>query len=232
MQLFYASIHQDYAILTEEEMRHCIKTLRKKEGDHITVMDGLGSWYEVVLEQIKKREVIAKIIKQLPVQAPTPYQIHIAIAPTKNIDRLEFFLEKATELGLSQVSLLLCQRSERKKVRIDRLQRILLSAAKQSLKASLPTISELLPFQEFINNCQEEQKLIAHCLDHTQPLTQTYQKQKDVCVLIGPEGDFSPEEIDLALKAGFKPVSLGESRLRTETAGIVACHSIHLLNNL
>lgn len=232
MQLFYAQIDKEYAILTEEEMRHCTKTLRKKEGDLITVMDGEGSWYEVVLEQISKKQVLAKIVRKLPTISSLPCQIHIAIAPTKNIDRLEFFLEKATELGITKVSLLLCQRSERKKVRVDRLQRIVLSAAKQSLKANLPKLSELIPFREFIHDCAAEQKLIAHCLENTQALNKTYQKQKNVCILIGPEGDFSPEEIDLALAAGFLPISLGKSRLRTETAGIVACHSIHLLNDL
>ncbi|MCP4437773.1 MAG: 16S rRNA (uracil(1498)-N(3))-methyltransferase [Aureispira sp.] len=232
MQLFYASINQGYAILTEDEMRHCTKTLRKKVGDTIVVMDGKGAWFEVVLDQISKRQVLCKIVKEVPL-APSPnYTIHIAIAPTKNIDRLEFFLEKATEMGIGKVSLLLCQRSERRKVRVDRLQRILLSAAKQSLKAHLPIVTELISFRKFISNCGDQQKLIAHCLEGTQSLSKTYQKEQDVCILIGPEGDFSPEEIDWALEHGFKPISLGKSRLRTETAGIVACHSIHLLNNL
>jgi len=135
-------------------------------------------------------------------------------------------------MGISKVSLLLCQRSERRKVRVDRLQRILLSAAKQSLKACLPTVTELIPFRKFISNCADQQKLIAHCLEDTKPLSRAYTKEQNVCILIGPEGDFSPEEIDWALQHDFAPVSLGKSRLRTETAGIVACHSIHLLNNL
>ena len=159
----------------------------------------------------------------------------MAVAPTKNIDRFEWFLEKVTEIGVAQITPLICRYSERKVVKLDRLEKIIISAAKQSIKPNMPIINELMPFADFITNNSDSmaQKFIDHCYDIPKtPLLKSCNKGEDVVVLIGPEGDFSIEEVDLALNNGFKSVSLGNSRLRTETAGVVACHTVSVINEL
>lgn len=233
MYLFYSNKVQDGLIILEaEEARHCSQVLRKQEGDLIYVVDGEGNFYDGYLSSISKRACIVKIVATRKKIKNRNFHLHIAIAPTKNISRLEWFLEKCTEIGIDEISLILCQNSERQKVRIDRLERIMIAAMKQSLKAKLPKINELMSFDKKIDSIQAEQLFIAHCRDAEKThLKDSIDSAKSLCILIGPEGDFSKEEIEKATHKGFQAISLGESRLRTETAGIVACHIANLLNS-
>ncbi|PKP33695.1 MAG: 16S rRNA (uracil(1498)-N(3))-methyltransferase, partial [Bacteroidetes bacterium HGW-Bacteroidetes-17] len=159
------------------------------------------------------------------------FSVHMAVAPTKSIDRYEWFLEKATEIGIDRITPIICEHSERKEVKINRLEKVVISALKQSLKAYLPKLSETVKFNHFINQPFEGQKFIAYCEGEPPLLKKLYIPKTDVLILIGPEGDFSPDEVEQAIKKGFIPVSLGNSRLRTETAAIAACHAINLLND-
>lgn len=232
MQLFYTqNIKDQEAYFEGEEARHIIQVLRYQAGQTIQFIDGKGHFYTGTLTQISKKNCIASIQNIRAAYNDRPYSVSIAIAPTKNINRFEWFLEKSTELGINRVIPLKCERSVRKQIRNDRLEKIILSATKQSLKAQLPELMPLTEYKSFLNEEFSGQQFIAHC-EETQKdlLSKKYQTGRDVTILIGPEGDFSPSEIALALKAGFEPVSLGESRLRTETAGIAACHTIHILN--
>lgn len=236
MQLFYAyKVEGDLAYLDEEESGHCTKTLRKKIGDVLSFTDGCGGMYEGKIVDISKKNCQLQILKKInqPENFNTKkFKIHIAIAPTKNIDRLEWFLEKATEIGIDEISLILCQRSERKQVRLDRLEKIIVSAAKQSLKSHFPKINDLIKFKDFITKAQATHKSIAHCnTDNLPQFKNLIQGQEDLLILIGPEGDFSLDEVKWAKEKGFVEVGLGTSRLRTETAGIVACHTAYLILN-
>jgi 16S rRNA (uracil1498-N3)-methyltransferase len=160
-------------------------------------------------------------------------RIHIAIAPTKNMDRLEWFAEKVTEIGIDEITPVFCRFSERKNINMERVEKILVSAMKQSQKAYLPKLNPACPVQQLLKQATESQKFIAHCYEgEKRLLQQLYNKNESALVMIGPEGDFSPEEVEMALQNGFQPVSLGESRLRTETAGVVACHTMNLLMTL
>lgn len=233
MQLFYSTAIEDSIIHLEgDEARHCTQVLRKQKGDRIHVVDGMGGWYEIELTDINKKSCAGLILQSRQEFDKLPFHIHIGIAPTKNIARLEWFLEKCTEIGISEISLLLCHHSERQKLRLDRLERILVAAMKQSLKAYLPKLNELENFKQFLQAHKfPASKYIAHCQEGDKVLLKNnYQAGSDVCILIGPEGDFSGEEITLALAAGFQSLSLGNNRLRTETAGVVACHSINMIN--
>lgn len=233
MILFYATIIEgNLAILQDEEAHHCVQVLRKRMGDRITCMDGVGWFYETEIIAIEKKTCTLQILNQWKDPNQSNFQIHIAIAPTKNIERLEWFLEKATELGVDRVTPLLCEHSERKQIRQDRLEKILLSAAKQSLKATLPKLDALTSFSDCIHSQEEsKQKFIAYIGDESnQHLKNAYQPGTSAIILIGPEGDFSSKEIQIALQNSFVGVSLGKSRLRTETAGIAACHIIKILN--
>jgi 16S rRNA (uracil1498-N3)-methyltransferase len=231
MQLFYAhSVVSKQAFLDTEETRHCTKTLRKKVGDIIALVDGQGGMYRAQIDIFDKKSCQLTIVETLVDAQKRDFKIHIAIAPTKNINRLEWFLEKTTEIGIDSITPILCQRSERKNIRLDRLQKIIVSAAKQSLKSQFPTLNELTKFKTFVQQTHPYQKLIAHCnTADLIPLKNSIQPQQDVLILIGPEGDFSEEEVALASEHGFGAISLGKSRLRTETAGIAACHTIHLI---
>ncbi len=246
MQLFYApQITQNNFVLDEVESRHCIQVLRRSIGDTLQIVDGVGGMYRAVITNPHPKKCAFSIEESL-VYPTKPYQIHIAIAPTKNINRFEWFLEKTTEIGITQITPLLTQRSERKKLRADRLQKILITAMKQSAKAYLPQLNALIPFKKFISqksnellpsiNSSDESsgelfKGIAYLNDNNLPLSKVYTKGRNALILIGPEGDFSPEETNFALQHGFEGVGLGDSRLRTETAGIVACHTVHLVNS-
>jgi 16S rRNA (uracil1498-N3)-methyltransferase len=232
MQLFYThKIEGNFAYLEDAELRHATKTLRKTVGDQIELMDGQGHYYQAEFVEINKKEAQLKILAQEERPLPWSTAIHIAVAPTKNIDRIEWFLEKAVEIGLNHLTPLLCQHSERKRIRTDRLERIALSAAKQSHKFVLPQIDELSNFPDFIKSAQADQKFIAHCYEEDLPhLFHQFEPAagQSVLILIGPEGDFSPEEVELALSEGYKAISLGKSRLRTETAALAAVHSLQL----
>ena len=232
MQLFYTkNIKENMAIFTEEEARH-IQVLRKKAGDKLHFIDGVGGIYEGEVMEVHKKQCVLSILQHTPAYNQRKVHLHIAIAPTKNINRLEWFLEKATEIGIDEITPILCDRSERKKIRNDRLEKILLSAAKQSLKAYLPKLNELTDYQSFIKKENDNLKYIAYCNDdNLNHLKKEYSIPQNVTILIGPEGDFSEKEIQLALENNFKGISLGDSRLRTETAGIVACHIINLTDN-
>lgn len=215
--------------LSEEESKHCTKVLRKRAGEAITVTDGKGFFYECTITKADSRKCEFSIDKTIS-EAKRSYHIHIAIAPTKNADRLEWFVEKSTELGIDEITLIECDHSERSFSKVERLQKIAISAMKQSQKASIPIIRELTPFQAIVQQ-SSDQKFIAY-VDHNNPqhLFQAGIPGKNYLVLIGPEGDFSKPELNLALNNGFVKVSLGASRLRTETAGITACCFLNVLN--
>ncbi len=234
--LFYTTnIDANIARLSEDEARHCAKTLRKKVGDIIHIIDGKGGMFKGEIWTIDKRTVAVNLIEKLSSENIQDFKIHIAIAPTKNISRFEWFLEKATEIGVTEITPILCQRSERKNIRIDRLNKVLIAAMKQSLKSTLPILNDLTPFNKFLNQLEQKpdtQYFIAHCEEGNNIHLKTkYHPKRNVIILIGPEGDFSPPEIQLAQDTSFEAISLGASRLRTETAGIVACHTIHLCND-
>lgn len=231
MELFYdPDFSNNNFTLNEEESKHCIQVLRHKAGDQVNVINGAGILFiGTIIDAHPKRCKIEVSDKQE--FAPQSFHLHIGIAPTKNIDRFEWFVEKATEIGIHQITPLLCKHSERQQLRNDRIEKIIVAAAKQSLKFHVPILNPLTPFQTFINQQHEGQRFIAHCADSEKILLKNaYSIKSNVTLLIGPEGDFSTDEIKNALAHNFKPISLGENRLRTETAGIVACHTIQLLN--
>jgi 16S rRNA (uracil1498-N3)-methyltransferase len=222
--MFYSTdIANGFARFDEEESRHLMTVLRHKIGDRLRLTDGKGHFYDTELTELGKKQAVARILSTTEAPPERPARLHIAIAPTKQMERFEWFLEKAVELGVDTVTPLLCKRSERNTVRQDRLEKVVVSAMKQSLRAWLPQLNPLTPFQQLIPKAMEAQKRIAWCSDAPVPhLKSTLNTQLDVLILIGPEGDFSPEEVALALKHGFEAVSLGAARLRTETAGIAA----------
>ncbi|MEX2235490.1 MAG: 16S rRNA (uracil(1498)-N(3))-methyltransferase [Cyclobacteriaceae bacterium] len=232
MSLFYQpQIQEGVLFLDTEESRHCVKVLRKKAGDKITLTDGGGFFYDATITKADKSQCFFEISKKR--EAPkNNYYIHIAISPTKNADRIEWFVEKATELGVDRITLIDCKNTERSFLKTDRLAKVAVSAMKQSLKAVLPLIEDqLLQFTEVVGRCEEKEKCIAF-VDSSNPLhlKDAVAPGSSYCVLIGPEGDFSPEELKTATDSGFKKIRLGPSRLRTETAGVVACHTLNLIN--
>lgn len=219
--------------LSEDESKHCIRVLRMKEGDVIRLIDGQGSFYDAAITDANPKHCVVTIQRVSPDEGKRNYYVHIAVAPTKNTDRLEWFLEKSTEIGIDEISPVECEHSERAVVKADRLNRVITAAMKQSIKAYHPRLNELKKFKELIASSAgfTGQKFIAHCRDgEKQPLKTAYRKGSDALVLIGPEGDFSADEVKIANENGFIAVSLGTSRLRTETAAVVACHTINLLN--
>ena len=230
-QLFYAPDIAVIPELPEEESQHCVRVLRLKEGDIINITDGKGFFYTAILENIHPKHCGITITERMIQKPLWHFSVHIAIAPTKNIDRIEWFIEKATEIGINKITCLCCRHSERREVKLQRLNKIAISAMKQSQKATLPQINEMTDFNSFIVKNYEEHKMIAHCdSSHKYLIKEIYKPEDGALILIGPEGDFCNEEINSAVSAGFSPISLGNSRLRTETAALVACHTIHLLN--
>jgi len=227
MQLFYTPdiqpSHPQY-FLSEEESKHCIRVLRLVVGDKVQLIDGRGGLYTAEIKDAHPKRTILQIIGVQSEFNKRNHYLHIAIAPTKNIERLEWFLEKATEIGIDEISLIICQRSERKEAKVDRLNKIITSAIKQSLKAYHPILNEPEPLSKLLSRNFNGQKFIAHCEDGDKTnLKQDIALKGKYLILIGPEGDFSPKEIDDALHNGFKAITLGESRLRTETAALEAC---------
>ncbi len=232
MEIFYSNnISGEFIELSESESAHCVKVLRHKVGDCIKVSGGDGNLYNAQIEEITSKKTVLKI---LSVEAPEyvrPYYLHVAVAPTKNIDRIEWFLEKATEMGIDRITPLLCSHSERKVFKKERGDKIVLSAAKQSLKYDLPQLDELTPFKDFIKELDsfDGKKYICFCDREAVGSDGTVHKRismseavgQKALFLIGPEGDFSRDEVLLAIDNGFIPVSLGESRLRTETAALL-----------
>ncbi len=234
MQLFYIGrIEGNTCVLGEEESWHCTRVLRLREGAQIDLTDGHGNLYQGILTKVHHKGCNVQITQVTPHDRHNNYKLHVAIAPTKNIERLEWFLEKATEIGIDEITPLICEHSERKTVKLQRLEKVIVSAMKQSLKFWLPILNEPADYRGFLSKPFTGQKFIAWCeTGHESELHNIYQKDADVLILIGPEGDFSKTEVELAIKSGFVPITLGESRLRTETAGIVACHTIGLMNRM
>lgn len=229
MHIFYTpNIKSDaYFTLDEQESKHAIRVLRLKQDNTIMLVDGKGGFHEAVITEAHQKRCEVQISK-VTYEEQHKVDVHIAIAPTKNISRLEFFVEKCTEMGISNITPIFCEHSERKKLNIDRLQKIAISAMKQSLKATLPSINAPQFFEEFIAQAKAPEKYIAHCHPGKQKHLQHAYQKKPVIILIGPEGDFSEDELVLATHNNYLPVSFGKQRLRTETAGIVACNIINL----
>ena len=230
MQLFYIQNPESEIILSAEESKHATKVLRKKEGDILNFTDGKGGFYKAKITVADTRKCRLEIISSEQKEKQRNYHLHIAIAPTKNMDRFEWFLEKATEIGIDEITPIICSRSERKVIKTERCTRILLSAMKQSLKFHLPKLNEVISLNDFIKQDFEGNKYIAHCEEGNKTELKENKKEKRILILIGPEGDFSPTEIEMALQNQFKAVSLSTSRLRTETAGIIAVHTINIKN--
>jgi 16S rRNA (uracil1498-N3)-methyltransferase len=231
MQLFYEpDILTNGGLLSPEESAHCIRVLRHNTGDFIHIIDGKGHLYEGKIEVASSKACSVKI-SELKSQPPATVQCHIGIAPTKNSERTEWFLEKSTEIGIECITPIVVKNSERKTIKPSRLEKVITSAIKQSGSYWRPILNELTSFHDFIKTPFEGAKYIAHCHNGHEPhLKNALQKGNNALVLIGPEGDFSNEEVELAIKQGFKPVSLGTKRLRTETAALVACHIVRLIN--
>jgi 16S rRNA (uracil1498-N3)-methyltransferase len=232
MQLFYVpNISGAEVFLDETESKHAVKVLRLSNGDTIQLVDGKGGFYDAEVSDANPKKCRISILKTTTDFEKKDFHLHIAIAPTKNIDRFEWFLEKATEIGIDEITPLLTEHSERKNIKSERLEKILVSAMKQSVKAFLPVLNETTRFRDLISTSTCKNRFIAHCNNGEKiHLKNIIAKAKDVLILIGPEGDFSPEEVKAAKESGFQEISLGNSRLRTETAGVVACHIVNLLN--
>lgn len=235
MQLFYFNIddpQQSSLELPKHETRHLTKVLRKKTGDQFHITDGQGNLYAATLGLVTSNrcEIELAFAKAEPPKNP---QLHIAIAPTKMNDRMEWFLEKATEIGISQISPIICERSERRKVNHERFEKIVVSAMQQSAQLWMPKVNPSISFNEFIDVDHSETICIAHCMDGTEPyLKNQLTRGGNATILIGPEGDFTPAELQKALKIGAHPVTLGKNRLRTETAGVYSCTIFNSLNEI
>ena len=233
MHVFYTPDIQNRAELPAEEAAHAVRVLRLQAGDEVTLTDGKGNFYRAETSVASSKRCLVTILETQPQEPLWQGHLHIAMAPTKNMDRTEWFAEKATEIGFDELTFLNCRFSERKVIKTERIQKILVSAIKQSLKARLPRLNEMTDFNKFVRQPFNGQKFIAHCYEGEKPLLKDILKQgEDALVLIGPEGDFSEEEVKTAVAQGFQPVSLGRSRLRTETAALVACHILNLQNQL
>ncbi len=235
---FYAPDIETDTSLPEMESGHCCRVLRMKEGDTIHAVDGKGFAYECVITDANPKKTELKIVSRSEEKRHWEPRITLAVAPTKNIDRMEWLLEKATEIGIDRIIFLKCARSERKDVKTDRLNKILISAMKQSMKTTLPEFCGMKTFKEFIKDLDsskdESIKIMGYCSEEfpRKELVNVYEAGKNVTLLIGPEGDFSPEEVETSVKAGFIPATFGNTRLRTETAALYALAAIHVINAL
>ena len=233
MHVFYTPDIQKSNELPEEEAQHCTRVLRLGIGDEITLTDGKGNFYKAEITVATNKRCFVTIKETIFQEPLWPCHLHIAMAPTKNMDRNEWFAEKATEIGFDELTFLNCRFSERKVIKTELIEKILVSAIKQSLKARLPILNEMTNFADFVKRDFGGQKFIAHCYEQDKKiLKDELNVGSDAVVLIGPEGDFSEEEVDMAMKQGFVPISLGPSRLRTETAALVACDIMNLKNQI
>lgn len=234
MQLFYNptldhSVSQ--FVFSSEESKHIVKVLRKKEGEILHITNGKGCLFEAKIRIADIKRCKAEITSTTKTH-PKMYRLHMAVAPTKTNDRFEWFLEKATEIGVSEITPIICEHSERRILKIDRMEKVIQSAMKQSLRTYLPKLNSAISYKDFLAQQQEGLLFIAHCQkDEKMELKRRVAPDKDITILIGPEGDFSDNEIKMAFEKGFFPVSLGENRLRTETAAIVACTIVTTINN-
>lgn len=231
MNIFIATVTGQTALLTSEESWHCAKVLRKKAGDAIHLIDGKGNFYEGILELISEKQCSVNVTKGPTPQQKRNYYLHLAIAPTKQMDRIEWMVEKAVEIGIDEISFVSCKNSERTVVKTERIVKIVESAVKQSLQAFIPKVNELRSFKELMLQSQADQKLIAHCYEMPkQEIKQVDFKNKSTLIMIGPEGDFTSEEVDLSRQYKFDALSLGANRLRSETAGLYVCQAVSLLS--
>lgn len=234
MHLFYTPdlrLEDDSHLLSEEESKHCIRVLRLRLGDEVILINGQGGWFKAEIADAHPKRTLVTIVAVIPNFNQRNHYLHIAIAPTKNIERFEWFLEKATEIGIDEITPILCAHSERRELKIERLSKRITAAMKQSLKAYHPKLNPLTPFNEFLQQVDNNQKFIAHCMEGEKGFLKDLLAPSASCtVLIGPEGDFSPAEVQLASQFEFVPISLGQSRLRTETAALAACFEVNFIN--
>ncbi|HOP02892.1 MAG TPA: 16S rRNA (uracil(1498)-N(3))-methyltransferase [Tenuifilaceae bacterium] len=232
MQIFYISeISGTIVTLSEEESKHCIRVLRLSQDDPLCIVDGKGNFFSCSIIDPNPKRCLVSVNRKEENFGKRNFHLHMAVAPTKNIDRFEWFLEKATEIGVDEITPILCEHSERKTVNIDRLERVIVAAMKQSVKAFLPKLNPITPFNKLLGNSSEELKLIAYCGEYSSTHAKNFiSKNKSILFLIGPEGDFSPKEVAEAKSNGFVEVGLGAARLRTETAAVVACTLSNLTN--
>ncbi|MBM3434603.1 MAG: 16S rRNA (uracil(1498)-N(3))-methyltransferase [Bacteroidetes bacterium] len=232
MYLFYDNyIHSGIHILPPDESKHCIRVLRLRKGDTVHLTDGKGNLFEARIASDNDTRCELKIEGVQPEYEKRNFNLHMAVAPTKNISRFEWFLEKATEVGIDSITPVLCLNSERRHVNHERLNKVIIAAMKQSLKAYLPVFNKPINFSEFVVQKSMGDRFIAYCSDEVRPeLKNAVIPGRDTLIIIGPEGDFSKDEIIQAIQSGFKPVSLGNFRLRTETAALVACVTVNLIN--
>jgi 16S rRNA (uracil1498-N3)-methyltransferase len=233
MNIFYApNIIADFFELSDEESKHCTRVLRLAENDKVQLVDGKGGMYIASITSTKPRCMLA-IESKTEEFEKHPFYLHVAISPLKNTDRFEWFVEKAVELGIDEITPILCHRTERRNVNADRLERIVVSAMKQSVKAYKPLVNSCIDYKKFISQQQLGSIFIAHCADgEKKHINDIYKPGERVTILIGPEGDFTENEINDALNNNFKAVTLGTSRLRTETAGVKACTVFNFLNKV
>ncbi|PID92487.1 MAG: 16S rRNA (uracil(1498)-N(3))-methyltransferase [Bacteroidetes bacterium] len=233
MKLFYIARPEDETmVLDENESKHLVRVLRLKQGDTIEAVDGEGGWYRGVIADAHVKHCRIGELRLLRREDPIPYHLHLAVAPTKQMDRMEWMLEKATELGVSEITPLLCMHSERKTIKPERLEKILVSAMKQSLRAYKPRLNPLREFRDFLMEPRGGQKWIAHCFPGKRSDISSIPGSASYTFLIGPEGDFSEDELKQAMASCYKPLLLGESRLRTETAAIYVCASMRFRHAL
>ncbi|KGN81120.1 16S rRNA methyltransferase [Porphyromonadaceae bacterium COT-184 OH4590] len=231
MHIFYTHNILDTGVLSEEESYHCIKVLRMKTDDTIGIIDGIGNMYEARIVLADTKHTRVEILSVQQDFGKRNYSLHLAVAPTKNIDRFEWLVEKSVEIGVDCITPLNCRFSERRTIKLERIEKIALSAAKQSLKAYLPKINHMTDFADLVSQSAESQRFVAHCYNlPKENLLKICKSQQSTLVLIGPEGDFSEQEIEHALRIGFRSASLSDSRLRTETAGVVATNTVALAN--
>lgn len=224
MHLFYQpDLSSDLISLSEEESKHAIRVLRLSNGDPVEIVDGKGTRAVAEVSEDHPKRCVLKINSRSEEKTKRNYHLHIAVAPTKNIERIEWFIEKATEIGIDEITLLDCEHSERTVVKTERLEKVTISAMKQSQQSWLPVINEMITFGNFLRSVQADTKLIAHCDEGVKnPISSISFSGKKILILIGPEGDFSPAEIEMATRNQFTAISLGETRLRTETAALYA----------
>ena len=229
MHLFYTPwIEGDIFNLDEQESKHAVRVLRLGIGDTVYLVDGKGGWYEAVIKDDHSKKCRLQIVAHTTDYHPLTYNLHIAISPTKRMERFEWFLEKATEIGISQITPLICNRSGRKQLKLERMERIIISAIKQSQKAFKPVLNQPVSIREFLNFQPAGVKGIAHCYKTHRVALSWLERSESYTLMVGPEGDFTEEEVEQAVHAGYHPFHMGESRMRTETAGVYLCTAIQL----
>lgn len=232
--MFYSPDIATNPILPESDSGHCVRVLRYGVGQMIDVVDGSGSLFRCRIVDAHPKHTMLEIVEKIDQPLPWHQNITIAVAPTKHLDRMEWLVEKLVEVGVNRIILLKCRYSERKEIKEERLQKIAVSAMKQSLKSFMPEILPMMPFEKALQHITDSQRFIAYCSDEfpKQLLSREYTPNHDVAVMIGPEGDFSPEEVRQAIDCGYRPVTLGDTRLRTETAALYSCATIHVADEI